>query len=170
VRPRRAAPPAEAQRTNRGPRRWGTERGLARAGGVLAILGAGVAAYLTYVRYTGGTVACTTGGCELVQGSRYSAVAGIPVALIGLVGYVCIAASTLLRGEAGAAVGLALTAIGFAFAMYLLYVQAFLIEAYCHWCLASDGVMAVLLALGVLRLTAAVRESAGPAEAGTASA
>jgi uncharacterized membrane protein len=147
-----------------------SERGLARAAGSLALAGAGLAAYLTYIRYTGGTVACTTGGCELVQGSRYSAVAGIPVALIGLVGYVCIALSSLVRGETGAAVGLALTAIGFAFAMYLLYLQAFVIEAYCHWCLASDGVMTVLLVLGVLRLGAAARESAGVAEAEASSA
>jgi uncharacterized membrane protein len=118
-----------------------SERGLARAILVLAVLGAGIAAYLTYVRYTGGTVACTTGGCELVQGSRYSAMAGIPVALIGLVGYLCIAASTLVRGEAGAAIGLGLTVVGFAFAMYLLYLQAFVIEAFCHRCLASDGVI-----------------------------
>lgn len=136
-------------------------RRLARRVGVLALLGAGIAAYLTYVRYTGGTVACTTGGCELVQGSRYSAVAGIPVALIGLVGYLCIAASTLVRGEAGAAIGLALTAVGFAFATYLLYLQAFVIEAFCHWCLASDGVLTVLLVLGALRLAAARRAADG---------
>jgi uncharacterized membrane protein len=138
-----------------------SERGLARAILALALLGAGVAAYLTFVRYTGGTVACTTGGCELVQGSRYSAVAGIPVALIGLVGYLCIAASTVVRGEAGAALGLALTSVGFAFAMYLLYVQAFVIEAFCHWCLASDAVLTILLALGALRLALALRAAAG---------
>jgi uncharacterized membrane protein len=149
-------------------KRRGSERGLARAVGSIALVGAGLGAYLTYVRYTGGTVACTTGGCELVQGSRYSAVAGIPVALIGLVGYVAIALSTLVRGEAGAAIGLALTVVGFAFAMYLLYLQAFVIEAYCHWCLASDGVMTVLLVLGALRLAAAVRE--GPEASGVETA
>jgi uncharacterized membrane protein len=84
-------------------------------------------------------------------------VAGIPVALIGLVGYLCIAASTLVRGEAGAAIGLGLTAVGFAFGLYLLYLQAFVIEAFCHWCLASDGVMTVLLVLGMLRFVAALR-------------
>ncbi len=142
-----------------------SERGLARAVGLLALVGAGVAAYLTYVRYTGGTIACTTGGCELVQGSRYSTVAGVPVALIGLVGYVLVAALSLIRGEAGAAIGLGLTVIGFAFAMYLLYVQAFLIEAYCHWCLASDAVMTILLVLGVPRLRAVVRAPGGVGEA-----
>jgi uncharacterized membrane protein len=131
-----------------------------RAVGGVALLGIGIAAYLTYVRYSGGTVACTTGGCELVQGSRYAEVAGVPVAVIGLIGYVLIFGSALVPGELGAAVGLALTVAGFAFAMYLLYVQAALIEAYCHWCLASDGVMTALLVLAVLRMRSAVR--AGP--------
>jgi uncharacterized membrane protein len=39
--------------------------------------------------------------------------------------------------------------------MYLLYVQAFLIEAYCHWCLASDAVTPILFLLGASRLRAA---------------
>jgi uncharacterized membrane protein len=134
-----------------------TERGLGRAVAAFALLGTAVAAYLTYVRYTGGRVACTTGGCELVQGSRYAEVGGIPVALIGLIGYVLILASSLVRGEPGAAIAAALTAGGFAFAMYLIYVQAALIEAWCHWCLASDAVMTVLLVLAVLRLRAALR-------------
>jgi uncharacterized membrane protein len=141
-----------------------SERFFRRAVGAVALVGIGIAAYLTYVRYTGGTVACTTGGCELVQGSRYAEVAGVPVALIGLIGYVLIFGSTLLPGELGAAIGLALTVSGFAFAMYLLYVQAALIEAYCHWCLASDGVMTALLVLAVLRLRAAIRTASGTAE------
>jgi uncharacterized membrane protein len=67
----------------------------------------------------------------------------------------------LVRGEAGAAIGLGLTVVGFAFAIYLLYLQAFVIEAFCHWCPASDGVMTVLLVLGVLRLAAALRPVEG---------
>ena len=61
-----------------------------------------------------------------------------------------------------------MTVIGFAFAMYLLYVQAFLIEAYCHCCLASDAVMAILLLLGVSRLRAALRPLDDIGEARTA--
>jgi uncharacterized membrane protein len=45
--------------------------------------------------------------------------------------------------------------------MYLLYLQAFVIEAFCHRCLASDGVMTVLLVLGVPRLAAALRPVEG---------
>jgi uncharacterized membrane protein len=133
-----------------------TDRRLRAAVAAVALAGAGLAAYLVFVRETGGALACTTGGCELVQGSRYAEVAGIPVAVIGLVGYLAVAASALVRGEPGAALGLALSGIGFAFAMYLVYVQVALIDAICVWCLASDTLMALLLALGVLRLRRAL--------------
>ena len=123
-----------------------------------ALVGAAIAAYLTYVHYTGGAVACSTGGCELVQNSSYSKLAGVPVSLIGLIGYLLIFASVFVRGEVGAVVGGALTLIGFAFAMYLLYVQLAIIEAICHWCVGSDAVMAVLLVLAVLRLVVVRRE------------
>jgi uncharacterized membrane protein len=136
-----------------------SERALRRAICALALGGAGLAGYLTYVRYTGGVLACTSGGCELVQGSRYAEVAGVPVALIGLVGYLAIAAAAFLPGEPGAALGAALTVAGFAFGAYLIYVQVVLIDAICQWCLASDGVMTALLVLAALRLRAAVRSA-----------
>lgn len=141
-----------------------TETRLRTAIALLALVGTGIAAYLAYIRYTGGTYACTTGGCELVQSSRYSEVAGVPVAVIGLVGYLVILAAAFVRGEPGAAVGAALTVIGFVFAAYLIYVQWALIDAFCMWCLTSDVVMFVLLVLSGLRLRLVLREAhAGPA-------
>src|SRR4029077_13031314 len=50
----------------------------------LALAGAAVAGYLVYARYTHTQLACTTGGCETVQHSKYAKAAGIPVALLGL--------------------------------------------------------------------------------------
>ena len=67
-----------------------SERGIRLAVAVVAAVGVGIAAYLTYVRYAGGTLACTTGGCEKVQTSSYAEVAGVPVALVGLIGYLLI--------------------------------------------------------------------------------
>jgi uncharacterized membrane protein len=104
---------------------------------------AGIAAYLTFEHYTGGAVACSTGGCEQVQDSSYSKLVGVPVSLIGVVGYLLIFASAFVRGEVGAVVGGALTLIGFAFAMYLLYIQIAIIEAICQWCVGSDAVLTV---------------------------
>ena len=130
-----------------------------------ALIGLGIAAYLTYVRYTGGSYACTTGGCELVQGSKYAVVAGVPVAVTGLVGYALLLVTSFVRGETGAVIGLMLAGFGFAFAAYLVYVQWALIDAFCLWCLISDAVMTVILVLSVLRLLVVLRAQRGTVEA-----
>ena len=64
---------------------------------VIAVLGLALAAYLTYVHYSGTRPACTAGdACTKVQTSVYSKIAGVPVALIGLIGYVGIVGSLLI--------------------------------------------------------------------------
>src|ERR1700722_7688676 len=63
---------------------------------VLTVLGLGVASYLTYIHYSGGVPICSISpGGEKVQPSVYSNLAGVPVALIGLIGYVVILGSLL---------------------------------------------------------------------------
>lgn len=137
-----------------------SERGLRLASAVLALAGMGIAAYLTYVHYSGAAIACSTGGCERVQTSSYAELAGIPVAVIGLVGYFLILLSAFAAGEVGAVAAAALTVGGFAFAVYLIYVQVALIEAFCIWCLASDGVLALLVLVSLLRLRTVTRRAA----------
>lgn len=131
-----------------------SERALRAAVAVLALAGTAVAGYLTWVRYSGATIACTTGGCETVQSSSYSEIVGVPVALLGLLGYLAIAASTLRETElfriAGAAVALAAAGFG----AYLLVVQIAVIGAVCDWCLTSDAIAAALAVVTVLRLRA----------------
>jgi len=134
-----------------------SERALRLAVAGLSLVGAGIAAYLVFVRYTGGTLACTTGGCETVQSSEYAEVLGVPVAVIGLAGYLLNLASALVPGEVGAAAGAALALAGISFSVYLVYVQVALIDAICQWCIASDAVMVPLFAGTALRLRAAVR-------------
>ena len=129
-----------------------SERTLRAAIAVLALAGAAVAAYLTVTKLSGSAPVCATGGCETVQHSRYSELAGIPVALLGLIGYVVIAGSAALRGELAAAIGAAFALGGAFYAAYLLYVQAAVIDAYCQWCLTSDAILALLVPLTLLRL------------------
>lgn len=133
------------------------ERGLRLATAGLALVGMGIAAYLTYVHYSGAAIACSTGGCEKVQTSSYAELAGIPVAVIGLVGYFLILLTVPVAGELGAVAAAGLALGGFAFAVYLIYVQVALIEAFCIWCLASDGVLALLVLVSLLRLRAVAR-------------
>lgn len=126
---------------------------LRRATLVLAAIGFGVAAYLVYVHYSGAKPICAlSGGCERVQTSQWSKLAGIPVADIGLAGYFGIlAALAVLRGESERLAILAMTVIGFAFSAYLTYREVFSIHAICQWCVASAIVMTLLAGLAVAR-------------------
>jgi uncharacterized membrane protein len=135
------------------PRAFVSDRRLLIAVIVLCLLGIADAGYLTYVHYSGIKVACLAsgGGCEKVQASQWSKLDGIPVSVLGLIGYVTILGSLLVRGEVGRAAGFGIALIGFGFSMYLTYRELFTIHAICQWCVGS----AVLMTL--LAITTAVR-------------
>jgi uncharacterized membrane protein len=129
-----------------------SDRALHRALLVLALAGIGIATYLTYVHYRGLSPICAINeGCEKVQSSRYAKVGGVPVPLIGLIGYVAIFASLLVRGEAArlATAGMALG--GFAFSVYLTGLELFEIHAICQWCVGSAIVMTSIAVLATIR-------------------
>jgi uncharacterized membrane protein len=125
---------------------------LRRAIAVGALAGSAVAAYLTVVHYTHTSPICTTGGCEKVQHSSYATLAAIPVAVLGLVAYVAILVTTLVRGVEAALAGVVVALVGVAFSSYLLWAQVARIHAICQWCLANDAIVAVVAALCVARL------------------
>jgi uncharacterized membrane protein len=133
-----------------------TDRRLRGAILALALVGFGVAAYLTYVHYEGIRPVCGLGGdCEKVQTSQWSEVGGVPVALIGLIGYTLILASLFVPGEAGRLAGAFLALVGFAFSAYLTYRELFSIDAICPWCVVSACVMTLLAVLSAVRLVRA---------------
>jgi uncharacterized membrane protein len=129
-----------------------SDRALRAAVAVLALAGAGIAAYLTYAKYADATIVCSTGGCETVQSSEYADLLGLPVAVLGLIGYLAILATAFSAGETARVAGAALSLGGLAFSVYLVVVQVFAIEALCQWCLASDVVMLLLAAAATARL------------------
>jgi uncharacterized membrane protein len=129
-----------------------SDRSLRLAVALLALVGLGIAAYLTYARYAHATIVCTTGGCETVQSSKYAEVLGIPVAVLGLVGYAGILATAFSPGERARVIGAALALGGLVFSVYLVFVQLIAIGAFCVWCLGSDLVMLLLVAATVARL------------------
>jgi uncharacterized membrane protein len=123
----------------------------------LPLAGVGVTLYLLYARATHTQLACTTGGCETVQESRYAELAGIPVAALGLAGYLAILATTFVRAEAGRAAAVALSLSALAFSGYLLAVQLFVLHAICLWCVASD---AIVLLIAIVAVGDAISEPA----------
>jgi uncharacterized membrane protein len=131
---------------------------------VLTVLGVGLASYLTYVHYAGIKVACVQGHneCEAVQTSVYSHVAGVPVATIGLIGYVLILGSLLVpETESSRLATLVLTLGGFGFSVYLTYREVFSLEKICEWCVSSAILMTILTALAVWRFLRGPAQAAG---------
>jgi uncharacterized membrane protein len=119
----------------------------------VATIGLGVASYLTYVHYAGGPILCLKGGgCETVQHSIYSKLAGVPVALIGLIGYIVILASLLTpESESTRLATMAFTVTGFGFSVYLTSRELFSIHAICPWCVSSAVMMTLLTGMAVWR-------------------
>ncbi len=133
-----------------------SDRGLRTAALVLSALGIGVAGYLTLVHFTGLEPLCASGGggCERVQSSAQSELAGVPVAVLGLLGYAAILAACALRGEAARVFGALVAVSGFAFSAYLTYAEVFVIEAICQWCVLSALLMTALAILTSARVLA----------------
>ena len=130
-----------------------SERRLRIAAAVLALAGLGVAGYLTWVHYADLEAICAggSGGCERVQNSDYADLAGVPVALLGLIGYGAILASLALPGDLGRFSGAVLALAGFGFSAWLTYVELFEIDAICPWCVASAVIRTALAVVTSLR-------------------
>ncbi len=146
---------------------------------VLAIFGLADSAYLLY-EHLGHEIVCIGRGCSIVDQSVYSEVFGVPMSVMGLVGYAFILGSALaalrLRGRARewaktTVYGFAL--IGLLYSGYLTYLELFVIRAICTWCVVSAVIVAAIFALAAVELwgrtylpsTSRARASR-PAEAG----
>ena len=127
---------------------------------LLTLIGVGITAYLTYSHLTETLTACPANGtfnCELVQHSIYSELAGIPIAYIGLTGYLLILIVLLLEGrlpffrQNGPLIVFGLTLFGFLYSGFLTSTEAFILKAWCLWCLSSAILMTVLFAVSGVR-------------------
>lgn len=133
----------------------------------LALGGLLIAAYmLLYTIGVIGQVACGTGGCETVQASPFATFIGVPVPLIGVLGYGATLAAALLGVQPGwtadRRIALALVGLGavaFVFTAYLNYLEAFVIRAWCRWCIGS-AIVATLIFLFSLREIPRLRRTA----------
>lgn len=115
----------------------------------LSCVGIAITSYLLYTRYSGTRIVCPTGGCETVQTSSYSKLAGIPVAALGLAGFAFLLATTFVQSPWARAAALTVSLAAVIFGAYLLVVQLVVIDAVCVWCLTSDCV-ALLIAIAAI--------------------
>lgn len=130
------------------------EATLRRIIAFIAVLGIGVATYITIADSGGGAPACLAGGggCETVAESSYSHIGGVNIAVFGIVGYILLFLSAFFANDAARLGGFAVSLGGFGFSVYLTYLEIFKIEAICQWCVSSAVLMTILFLLNATRL------------------
>lgn len=136
---------------------------------VLSLPGMAVSAYLTYGYFAESSLFCELGhGCDTVKDSEYSAIFGVPVALLGVLMYIAILATAVAGVWRPAALSelssLGLFAMGFfgtIYSAYLTWLELYRIEAVCMWCAISALLLTAILFISVVNLI--VRSGLRPA-------
>jgi uncharacterized membrane protein len=135
------------------------DKWLYRASVALVVLGLLVSIYMTVYKVTSNDSMCLgSGDCSTVNASRYSEVNGIPVAIIGVLGYLAILATHYFenrnrffkQNSTLMIFGMALT--GFIFTVWLIYVEIALLKALCPFCVTSQTAMTIIFIIAVMRL------------------
>lgn len=125
---------------------------------VVSLLGLFLGAYLSLYKFgVIGELACNVGSCERVQTSRWSVFLGLPVATWGVGFYLLMLvlsfASLQERFVESRGLSLAMMVLagwGVLFTAWLNYLEAFVIHAWCEWCIGSATIVVILFALSVL--------------------
>ena len=121
---------------------------MTKAIAALAVIGLAISAYLAWVHYAGIEPVCSgISDCERVQNSSYAELVGVPVAVLGVVGYAAILASLWARVEVTAL----LAYLAVAFSGYLTWAEVFRIDAICQWCVTSAIVTLLIAVLATVR-------------------
>lgn len=125
----------------------------------LTVIGLLVSVYMTIYKFTNNESMCIgSAGCSEVNASRYSEINGIPVAVLGVIGYTVILGLLFLEQrpgifqQNGSMMFFGVSLLGFLFTLYLIYLEVALIKAYCPFCLTSQAVMTVIFIISVVRL------------------
>lgn len=126
----------------------------------LALVGFSISAYLFFTYIQEKPIVCLSSGCETVRDSPYSYVLGIPLPFFGLVMYLFIIILSFLRTLvdqfshqhlANRLIFLC-SGLGFLISVYLTYLEAFVIKAYCFWCVTSAIVVTIIFILSAYEL------------------
>ena len=135
---------------------------LTRISLAITLIGLFVASYMTVYKFTSqelqDAMCVGSKGCSVVNASPYSEVRGVPVAVLGVLGYLALLAVQLLERrpgivqENGVLIFFGISVTGFLFTVYLIFVEVALIKAYCPFCITSQVAMTLLFVISVIRL------------------
>ena len=135
---------------------------------LLALAGIGLSAVSTVNHFrTDPTSYCDLGedfNCDIVNRSIYSrfpaqSAHAVPVALIGLAGYVAIAVLALVRRRAASVLLFLAALVGLGFSLYLTYIEARVLHVWCILCLGSLAAIVLLTVLAAIRLATHKKET-----------
>jgi uncharacterized membrane protein len=137
---------------------------------VLALIGLLISTYLLlYKLNVMKTLLCGTGACETVQSSPWADFIGVPVPAWGVAGYLIILGLAIagiqprfIENRTLARVLLATSTFAFAFSAYLTWVEAFLLRAWCRWCVASAIVATLIFVATLFELPSILRRHPHP--------
>ena len=144
-------------------------RWLTWAALVLALVGAGITAYLTLEHGRGEAAACIIGhGCTVIASSKYAHIGDLPTASLGLLAYLVLAVFSGMRllspppevATRLRQVSLVIAAAGTGFSAFLMYVALFDLHATCLWCIASATTITLLLIATVAEMALGRRQVA----------
>jgi uncharacterized membrane protein len=117
---------------------------------MLLILAIGVSGYLSYLKIANANAACVAAGqidCGTVLNSAYSEIGGVPIAWLGLatnfvvLGLIAFQNRVPLLREYGTLLVFGVLLFAFIYSVYLVYLQATVIQAYCPWCLTHEALV-----------------------------
>ena len=140
---------------------------------VLAVVGLAISGYLTYAHFNEAALACSVGGCETVQSSRYSTIGPVPIAMLGMAMFssmLVLAGMRLKRvqvvsAETASIVAWGMLLAGILYYLYLTYVELFVLNAICQWCVLSSIAAAAIFVLESIYLYRTVMDEE-PIDAG----
>lgn len=123
---------------------------------VIALVGLGDAIYLTVEHLTGDAIVCiASAGCGEVLGSRYATIGAVPLATFGALAYFaafsCATLAAFENRRAEKVFALVVAAM-FLCTLWLLFVQAFLLHAFCDYCLLSAALISLLAVIAAILL------------------
>lgn len=140
---------------------------LKRIALVLIVIGIFVTTYLSYLKAFNTSAVCVEGeafNCEVVLNSVYSELFDIPIAYLGLIMYLTLGTLFLLENrvgflqEYGKIIMFGIALFAWVFSMYLVYLQFFVLQALCPWCLTHETVMTILFGVISVRLFRSLQE------------
>jgi uncharacterized membrane protein len=120
-----------------------------------------VTTYLSYLKASQSLAVCVQGGafnCNVVLNSVYSELFGIPIAYLGLLTYLVLGTLLLLESRVtflqdnGRIITFGIALFAWVFSMYLVYLQFFVLQSLCQWCLTHEAIMTVLFFVITRRL------------------